>query len=223
MCRAGHGCGQPGAKPGRWRRLYVGGAIVPVVVMRVALGFLHIQALIAAGLGWRRRCEWRCSPLRHADLAEANGNVKILQDSPSGVTEDRRLQLLIAFGFGVFFEGEAGFGTPVAVTARSLIGMGFSPLASPSCGCELASIGACRALGRACVDAGNGLSPGANARHAWRHGAHLQRRISPWPVSTRRAEAIFGANRRCRLVVGRGAAPRLTGTDGRARRGPERV
>ncbi len=47
------------------------------------------------------------------------------------MTPDRRLQLLlIAFCFGAFFEGAAGFGTPVAVTAAVLIGLGFSPLAA---------------------------------------------------------------------------------------------
>lgn len=51
-------------------------------------------------------------------LTEQNGSFKILQDSIAGITEDRRLQLLlIAFAFGAFFEGAAGFGTPVAVTA----------------------------------------------------------------------------------------------------------
>ena len=64
-------------------------------------------------------------------MAEQNGSFKILQDSLSGITEDRRLQLLlIAFCFGAFFEGAAGFGTPVAVTAGILIGLGFSPLAA---------------------------------------------------------------------------------------------
>jgi L-lactate permease len=64
-------------------------------------------------------------------LAEQNGSFKILQDSLSGITEDRRLQLLlIAFCFGAFFEGAAGFGTPVALTAGILIGLGFSPLAA---------------------------------------------------------------------------------------------
>jgi len=59
------------------------------------------------------------------------GYFKVLQDSIGGVTEDRRLQLLlIAFSFGAFFEGAAGFGTPVAVTGAILIGLGFSPLAA---------------------------------------------------------------------------------------------
>ena len=70
------------------------------------------------------------------------------------------------------------------------------------------TLGVCRALGRACVEAGNGLSLGAMHSHALRHGAQWQRRISPFPASTRRAGAIFGAIRRCRLVVGGNPTPR---------------
>jgi len=63
------------------------------------------------------------------NLANDKGYFKILQESLTAVTQDRRLQLLlIAFSFGAFFEGAAGFGTPVAVTAAILIGLGFSPL-----------------------------------------------------------------------------------------------
>lgn len=64
-------------------------------------------------------------------LTVERGWFSIIQHSIGGVTEDRRLQLLlIAFSFGAFFEGAAGFGTPVAVTAAILIGLGFSPLAA---------------------------------------------------------------------------------------------
>ena len=57
------------------------------------------------------------------------GRFKVLQQSMTGITQDTRLQLLlIAFSFGAFFEGASGFGTPVAVTAALLIGLGFSPL-----------------------------------------------------------------------------------------------
>ena len=63
------------------------------------------------------------------DLACGRGLFAVLQDSLTGITQDRRLQLLlIAFCFGAFFEGAAGFGTPVAVTAAILIGLGFAPL-----------------------------------------------------------------------------------------------
>lgn len=52
-----------------------------------------------------------------------------LQASLTSITQDRRLQLLlVAFCVGAFFEGAAGFGTPVAITAAILIGLGFPPL-----------------------------------------------------------------------------------------------
>jgi len=64
-------------------------------------------------------------------LTVATGAFETLQQAIGGVTADRRLQLLlIAFSFGAFFEGASGFGTPVAVTAAILIGLGFSPLAA---------------------------------------------------------------------------------------------
>ena len=62
-------------------------------------------------------------------MTVATGRFKVLQESMTGITQDTRLQLLlIAFSFGAFFEGASGFGTPVAVTAAILIGLGFRPL-----------------------------------------------------------------------------------------------
>ncbi len=62
-------------------------------------------------------------------LTVEKGQFQVLQDSLTTITQDRRLQLvLIAFAFGAFFEGAAGFGTPVAVTSAILIGLGFGPL-----------------------------------------------------------------------------------------------
>ena len=134
---------------------------VPVVVMLVGLGFLHLKAHIAAGAGLLAALAiaifaygMPASMAGNAafyggltgllpigwivlniiflhQLTEQNGSFKVLQDSIASITEDRRLQLLlIAFAFGAFFEGAAGFGTPVAVTAAILIGLGFSPLAA---------------------------------------------------------------------------------------------
>lgn len=136
-------------------------AAIPVVVMLGALGFFHIKAHIAAGMGliaallvavfaygMPAEMAGRAALLGGFtgllpigwivlniiflhQLTEQNGSFKVLQDSLSGITEDRRIQLLlIAFCFGAFFEGAAGFGTPVAVTAAILIGLGFSPLAA---------------------------------------------------------------------------------------------
>jgi lactate permease len=136
-------------------------AAIPIVVMLGCLGFLHMKAHLAAGLGLIAAFAVAIfaygMPAQMAglsamyggfvgllpigwivlniiflqQLAEQNGTFKILQDSLSGITDDRRIQLLlIAFCFGAFFEGAAGFGTPVAVTAGILIGLGFSPLAA---------------------------------------------------------------------------------------------
>ena len=56
------------------------------------------------------------------------GQFSIVKDSVGSLTSDRRLQaLLIAFCFGAFIEGAAGFGAPVAVAAAMLMGLGFSP------------------------------------------------------------------------------------------------
>jgi lactate permease len=136
-------------------------AAIPVVVMLVGLGFLHMKAHIAAAAGLAAALlvaivTYGMPPEMAAgaalyggltgllpigwivlniiflhQLTEQNGSFQVLQDSIAGITEDRRLQLLlIAFAFGAFFEGAAGFGTPVAVTAAILIGLGFSPLAA---------------------------------------------------------------------------------------------
>ncbi len=62
-------------------------------------------------------------------LTLERGQFAVLRDSIASVVDDSRLQLLlIAFCFGAFFEGAAGFGTPVAVTGAMLIGLGFAPL-----------------------------------------------------------------------------------------------
>ena len=62
-------------------------------------------------------------------LVEQRGLLDALRNGVAGVTGDRRLQLLlVAFSFGAFMEGAAGFGTPVAVTGGLLIALGFGPL-----------------------------------------------------------------------------------------------
>jgi len=64
-------------------------------------------------------------------LTNECGLFERLRHSITGVTEDRRLQLLlVAFSFGAFIEGACGFGTPVAVTGAILIGLGFTPLSA---------------------------------------------------------------------------------------------
>jgi lactate permease len=63
------------------------------------------------------------------NLSVETGQFAVLQNQVQGVSGDRRIQaLLIAFGFGAFVEGAAGFGTPVAITGALMIGLGFRPL-----------------------------------------------------------------------------------------------
>jgi len=103
-------------------------ALVAVVVYRMPVTL----ALSAAGLGaafglfpivWI--VFWSIFLYR---LTVETGRFEIIKDSIGGVTQDRRLQaLLIAFAFGAFVEGAAGFGAPVAVAAAMLTGLGFSP------------------------------------------------------------------------------------------------
>lgn len=134
---------------------------IPVAVLLAALAFFHMKAHLAAGLalvvgiviaafvfGMPVAMAGKAAGYGIAAglfpigwivlniiflhrLTTLNGYFKVLQNSISGITEDRRLQLLlVAFCFGAFFEGAAGFGTPVAVTGAILIGLGFSPLAA---------------------------------------------------------------------------------------------
>ena len=61
-------------------------------------------------------------------LTVETGKFEIIKDSVGSLTPDRRLQaLLIAFAFGAFIEGAAGFGSPVVIAAAMLTGLGFSP------------------------------------------------------------------------------------------------
>ncbi len=63
------------------------------------------------------------------NLSVETGQFEIVKSSIARLTEDARLQvLLIAFAFGAFLEGAAGFGAPVAITAGMLVGLGFRPL-----------------------------------------------------------------------------------------------
>ncbi len=134
-------------------------AALPIVVLLGTLALIHIKAHYAALLGLGTALATAVfvfhMPARLAavtavygagyglfpigwiilnvifmyQLTVASGRFKVLQHSMTGITQDRRLQLLlIAFCFGAFFEGAAGFGTPVAVTAALLIGLGFKPL-----------------------------------------------------------------------------------------------
>ena len=63
------------------------------------------------------------------NITVKSGQFEVIKHFMASLTSDRRLQaLLIAFSFGAFLEGTAGFGAPVAITAAMLVGLGFNPL-----------------------------------------------------------------------------------------------
>src|SRR6266852_277170 len=62
------------------------------------------------------------------DISVHTGQFEIMKESVAAITADRRLQLLlVAFCFGAFIEGAAGFGSPVAIAGAFMIGLGFKP------------------------------------------------------------------------------------------------
>ena len=104
--------------------------------LAVAIAIFHMPsrlALTSASLGAGYGLfpiYWIILPVVYLyDLTVKAGTFVALQESLASVTDDSRLQLLlIAFALGAFFEGAAGFGTPVAVCGAILIGLGFRPL-----------------------------------------------------------------------------------------------
>jgi lactate permease len=62
------------------------------------------------------------------DISVETGQFEVMKESVAAITPDRRLQLLlVAFCFGAFIEGSAGFGAPVAIAGAFMIGLGFRP------------------------------------------------------------------------------------------------
>lgn len=111
------------------------GLVTSLVVAVLLFGMPTSMALASAGYG----AAYGLLPIGWIvvnviflyQLTEERGLFATLRQSITQVTTDARLQLLlVAFAFGAFFEGAAGFGTPVAVTGALLIGLGFAPLAA---------------------------------------------------------------------------------------------
>lgn len=104
------------------------GALVALLLYQMPVSMVISSTLFGAAfglfpIGWI--VFWAIILYR---MTVITGKFEILKDSVGSLTEDRRLQaLLIAFAFGAFIEGAAGFGTPVAVAAAMLTGLGFSP------------------------------------------------------------------------------------------------
>src|SRR3954449_5138533 len=105
--------------------------LVAVVLFGMPVSMAGLSALYGAAFGLMPIGWIIVNVIFLYQLTQEKGEFEVLQRSIRNVSDDRRLQLLfIAFSLGAFFEGAAGFGTPVAVTASMLLGLGFSPLAA---------------------------------------------------------------------------------------------
>ncbi len=114
-------------------RAAVAGLLVALAVAITGFGMPASAALAAAGygacfgllpIGWIV-----LSAVFLFHLTVRSGQFEVVKHSVAAISPDRRMQaLLIAFSFGTFVEGAAGFGTPVAISAALMIGLGFSPL-----------------------------------------------------------------------------------------------
>ena len=105
--------------------------LVAVVGFGMPAGMAGTVAVFGAGYGLMPIGWIILNVIFLYQLTNEKGEFDVLRRSIRNISDDRRMQLLfIAFSFGAFFEGAAGFGTPVAVTAAMLMGLGFSPLSA---------------------------------------------------------------------------------------------
>ena len=103
-------------------------ALVAVGVYGMPLGRLFASATYGAAFGLLPIGYVVFAAILLYRVTLESGKFDLLKDSIGHITEDARLQaLLIAFAFGAFIEGATGFGTPVAVAAAMLVGLGFVP------------------------------------------------------------------------------------------------
>ena len=128
--------------------------VVEVVVALWAFG-MPASAVAGAGLYGVLNALW---PIAYIivmavwlyRLAVASGHFEVVQASISGISPDQRIQvLLIAFAFGAFLEGAAGFGVPIAICAALLVQLGFRPVkAAMICLVANVAAGAYGAIGK---------------------------------------------------------------------------
>ena len=105
--------------------------IVAIAVFRMPTGMIVASAAYGAAYGLFPIGWIVLNVIFLYQLTNECGLFARLRHSITGLTQDRRLQLLlVAFSFGAFIEGACGFGTPVAVTGAILIGLGFTPLSA---------------------------------------------------------------------------------------------
>jgi L-lactate transport len=105
--------------------------VLAAVIYRMPAGILFESVLYGAAFGLFPIGWVVFSAILLYRVMQESGRFNTLKDSIGHLTDDGRLQMmLVAFAFGAFIEGCAGFGTPVAVAATMLTGLGFSPFTS---------------------------------------------------------------------------------------------
>jgi len=103
--------------------------ILAVLVYQMPLKLALASALHGALYGLFPICWIIIGAVFLFNVTVKSGHFEIIKNFMASITPDRRLQaLLIAFSFGAFLEGAAGFGAPVAISAAMLVGLGFNPL-----------------------------------------------------------------------------------------------
>jgi lactate permease len=103
--------------------------LLAVVVYNMPVNLAILSALHGALYGLFPICWVIIGAVFLFNVTVKSGQFEIIKNFMASITPDRRLQaLLIAFSFGAFLEGAAGFGAPVAISAAMLVGLGFNPL-----------------------------------------------------------------------------------------------
>jgi lactate permease len=102
--------------------------LVSLVVYRMPFNLAIISTIYGAAFGIFPIAWIVFASIMLYRLAVDTGKFEIIKDTIAGLTSDRRLQaMFIAFSFGAFIEGAAGFGAPVAISGAMLAGLGFNP------------------------------------------------------------------------------------------------
>src|SRR5947199_865579 len=102
--------------------------VVAVTVFGMPLSLAGMSFVYGVGFGVLKIAWIVLAAVYLYDVSVFTGQFEIMKESVAGITADRRLQvLLVAFCFGAFIEGAAGFGAPVAIAGAFMIGLGFKP------------------------------------------------------------------------------------------------
>src|SRR3989454_3741614 len=102
--------------------------LVAVLVFGMPLRLAGMSFVYGVGFGIVKIAWIVLAAVYLYDVSVHTGQFEIMKESVAGITADRRLQvLLVAFCFGAFIEGAAGFGAPVAIAGAFMIGLGFKP------------------------------------------------------------------------------------------------